>query len=133
MTIGVEIFKGDRNPEAAFCCGAEVTSPAMSSCCGTQDIPDDIMIHLLKECIEEEKLGDRVTIDVTDMTEKKDDRGVLERFWQHCEASGISRDTHIEQLLPLVMYDKQVKYVGRIPTGDEFVEDMEELAGNAAL
>ncbi|MCG8420958.1 MAG: hypothetical protein MJE77_23805 [Proteobacteria bacterium] len=125
MPIAVEIFKGDRKLDAPVCCGAEVTSSFMSSCCGTQDIPDDTKIAFLHTYIREDNWEDKVNVDVNDISEGGE---ALEHFWRHCEASGISRDTDIAELLPIVVIDSQVKFIGRIPTGDEFMAELEAIA-----
>lgn len=124
MQVAVEIFKGNRRVEGPICCGAEVTSSFMSSCCGTQDIPDDTKIAFLYSYLVEDKLDDKVKVEVNDVSAGGD---TLELFWKRCETSGISRETNIADLLPIVVIDNQVKFVKRIPTGDEFIAEIEAL------
>jgi len=124
MKISVEIFKGNRKLDAPVCCGAEVTSAFMSSCCGTQDIPDDTRIAFLHTYIAEDNWEEKVKLVVNDISQ---DPSALEQFWQRCETSGISRGTSIGDLLPIVVINQKVKFVKRIPTGDELLIELESI------
>ena len=117
----IEIFIGAKRSNSV-CCGAEVATILIDSCCGTQDLPDELKISFLRSCIAESDFSDKVQLIVSNVGEAEN----FNAFKQYSESLG-NDNTKGDELLPLCLIDNIVKFVGQIPTCDELLEELEQL------
>lgn len=124
MNNTVRIYKGEKK-SASVCCGSEVPTVLIDSCCGTQELPDDIKIAFLQSYLQELDLAENIDFDVCDLEDGASQRSLRE----FCMAAKIitGDQDDLNSLLPLVVVDEKVKFIGRIPTGDELVEELENI------
>lgn len=122
MKKDIKIYKGAKK-SASVCCGSEVATALIDSCCGTQDLPDDVKIAFLESYIQELEEADNIRLEVSHLDGKES----YDSFREFCLTSKIPNadGDDVTKLLPLVLINEKVKFVGRIPTGDELVEELE--------
>ena len=121
MKKNVRIYKGEKKA-ASVCCGSEVATALIDSCCGTQELPDDIKIAFLHNYLQDLNGSEAVNLEVTQLSDEES----YKSFRQICLTSNIIKDDQkdMSNLLPLVVVDEKIRFVGRIPTGDELVEEL---------
>lgn len=123
MNATIEIFKGPKK-SSPHCCGGEVSTSIINSCCGTQEIPDDIKISFLVESLKELELGKTISFEVKDI---EGDPIALNLFGKYCTAKKENVALNLSELstlTPAVVINGDIKFTGRIPTSDELVSEL---------